>query len=359
MMVSEGSAKIECVEGVFYNPRMEINRDLLSAAVGAAGAASFCDGHAATGIKAIRVARENSCVVHADAVDLSRKAVALIEKNIALNGVAGKVSAIQNDIRFVLMRQNYDFVEIDPFGSPAPYLDALADSFSWRKNGHFSATATDTAVLCGAEHKACRRIYGAIPFHKEFVHESGIRILVARIQSVLAGRNLAAIPLLSLSHRHYIKLFFEVRKSAVQCDKLLGSAQMLGYCEKCKHREYFKIGESAVCGVCSGKMLIAGPFWSGLLHDNAFMGRMAREIEKRGYTNADEELRLLSTLTNENFDGFCYELHTLFRGRHIPKTGDVLKALRDNGFNAAKTAYKSWTIRTNATAKDIYGIVKV
>ncbi|MEM3364093.1 MAG: hypothetical protein QXS93_01120 [Candidatus Micrarchaeia archaeon] len=352
MMISEGGCRILCEEGVFYNPRMEINRDLLSAAISVTGAKSFCDGHSATGIKAIRAVCESS-VESADAVDLSKKAIALIRRNIALNNLEGKINVVNDDVRFVLMRHNYDFVEIDPFGTPAPYFDALADSFSWRKRGHFSVTATDTAVLCGAESKACRRVYGSIPFHKEFVHESGIRILISRIQSIFAGRNIAVIPQLSISHRHYIKIFFEVRKSAVLCDESLSKSKMLAYCEKCLHRKYFKAGESAICDFCGAKMQVAGPFWAGLLHDTAFVDKMIHTIEKREYRSSEEELNLLNAIKSENFEGFCYELHTLFRGKHIPKTEKVLGALRDSGFKASPTVYKNWIIRTTATAKEI------
>ena len=185
MMITEGSVRIASADGVFYNPKMELNRDLLSAAVGVLGVKEFCDGHSATGIKALRAILENDCVESVDAVDLSKRACAIIESNIGLNNAKG-ITVINDDIRRVLMEKKYDFVEIDPFGTPAPYFASLAESFSWRKSGHFSVTATDTAVLCGAEAKACKRMYGSVPFHNEIVHESALRILIARIQSIFA-----------------------------------------------------------------------------------------------------------------------------------------------------------------------------
>lgn len=355
MMISEGGAKINCEEGVFYNPKMEISRDIVSATIGVVGAKTFCDGHSATGIKAIRARLENENLECVDAVDLSKKACALIQKNILLNGLEGKINAIQDDVRYVLMKKNYDFVEIDPFGTPAPYFASLADSFSWRKFGHFSVTATDTAVLCGAEARACRRMYGAVPFHNEIVHENGLRILIARMQSIFAEKNVAIHPILSLSHRHYLKIFFRAEKGAVPCDKNIAKIRYFAYCEKCKNRKYIRPGDGSVCELCGSKMTVAGPVWSGLLHNSLFLKMMAAEIENRHYKCKDEELRLLQTLENENFDGFCYELHTLCRGRHIPKTADILEKLHQNGLRAAPTAYKSWIIRTNANVNEILG----
>jgi len=346
MMITEGNVKIAKDDGVFYNPQMEINRDLLSIAIGVLGVKTFCDGHSATGIKAIRASAENT-VESVDAVELSANACDTIRKNVALNGMTN-INIVNEDVRFVLMRKNYEFVEIDPFGTPAPYFYALADSFSWRKSGYFSMTATDTAVLCGAEAKACRRMYGAVPFHKECVHEAGLRILIGRIQSIFAKDNIAVTPLLSLSHRHYLKVFMEAKKSAQQCDRNLDMIKYFAYCEKCKGRRYIKPGDSAHCETCNAKMLVAGPMWAGLLHNTEFLDKMMAECERRRYKNAEEELRILHTLRDENFEGFCYDLHTLYRGAHIPKTLDVIERLRSKGFKAAQTTYKNWIIRTDA-----------
>ncbi len=352
-IITEGMAKIMVEDGIFYNPKMEINRDLVSTAVGVAGAKTYCDGHSASGIKAIRVMMENACVEKVDAVDMSERACDGISENARRNNVMN-INVIRDDLRSVLMNNNYDFVEIDPFGTPVPFLHSLAESFSWRKSGYFSLTATDTAVLCGAEARACRRNYGSTPLHNEFVHESGLRILIYKTQNVFAEKNIAISPLLSISHRHYLKVFFEARKDARLCDANLARMKYLLYCNKCKNRRYINIGESRKCDVCGNTAIVAGPFWSGRLHDDGFVSMMMKEIEKRGYKNAEEELKLLATLKNENFEGYCYDLHVIFKGKPIPRNDAILERLRGNGFRAELTSYRNGRIiRTDAGIKEI------
>ncbi len=348
--IKEGLAEINAREGVFYNPNMEINRDLLVSALKCLNVKDFCDGHTATGIKAIRAALEAG-VENACAVDLSNNACENATSNAKMNKV--KVKVIHSDIREHLMRHNHEFVEIDPFGSPAPYMHFLAESFSWRKCGYSSLTATDTAVLCGAERNACRRIYGAIPLHDEIVHEIGLRILIQRTQATLAEKNIAATPILSLSHRHYLKVFFRIERSAKKCDDALKLIAYFAYCAKCKHRKYINIGETSTCEHCGSKMMVAGPVWKGLTHDSEFVKQCANHIKNMEYKQMKEEIKLLTACIDENFDGMCYDLHSIFKGGSIPKTDNIMRRLKENGFKAEKTHYKSWIIKTDASAAQI------
>ncbi|MEM0438268.1 MAG: hypothetical protein QXU54_03125 [Candidatus Micrarchaeia archaeon] len=354
-VIQEGLAKVDARAGVFYNPRMEINRDIVSAAVGAAGAKTYCDGHSASGIKAIRVCLENPQIERVDAVDLSKRACSIIQSNVALNGCS-KITVLNDDLRRVLLSHNYDFVEIDPFGTPVPFLDALSTSLSWRKQGYISITATDTAVLCGAEVRACRRNYGSVPLHDECVHEGGLRILIKKVQESFAPNGIAVEPLLSLSHRHYLKIIARCVRSAAKCDASLRQIAYLHYCPQCKHREYAHAGKNAVCSACGSAMRVHGPYWAGRLHNDEFLNALGEEIARRGYRSADEELALLDVVRGENFTGHCYDLHKLFRGTNPPKTGQIVKQLRSGGFKAAETQYKGWIIRTDATVADICGL---
>jgi len=300
---------------------------------------------------------ENDLVESADAVDISARACEIAHENIVLNNAKG-ISVINADIRHVLLDRNYDLVEIDPFGTPAPYIWALSESCMRRRTGHFSITATDTAVLCGAEQKACRRGYGSAPLHDEIVHEGALRILAAHVQRVLAQNNIAVFPVLSLSHRHYLKMFFRFERSASKADRNLNGIMHMGYCRKCRHRIYMRTGDSGVCEVCGSEFTMAGPFWSGLLDDAGIIGKVSEEIAGRGYKNSDEEMKILAQLEKQNFEGMCYDLHKVFAGMPIPKTCHAIGALSESGFSASETIYKKWIIRTDAAVQEIRDAVK-
>ena len=51
-------------------------------------------------------------------------------------------------------------------------------------------TATDVAVLCGADSKACMRLYDSKPIHNELCHESGMRVMIGYIARMLANSDL-------------------------------------------------------------------------------------------------------------------------------------------------------------------------
>ena len=74
------------------------------------------------------------------------------------------------------MRGAFNIVDLDPFGSPAPYLDAATRSVVHL----LEVTATDTAPLCGAHFNSGMRKYAAVPLNNEFHSEMGVRILLGK-----------------------------------------------------------------------------------------------------------------------------------------------------------------------------------
>ena len=71
--------------------------------------------------------------------------------------------------------ERFAAVDVDPFGTPAPYVQgalAAAD-----EGAMVSLTATDTATLCGVFPTVARRRYGANVVKGESPHEAAIRLL--------------------------------------------------------------------------------------------------------------------------------------------------------------------------------------
>ena len=63
----------------------------------------------------------------------------------------------------------FDVVDIDPYGSAAPFLDSAVQSAS--SGGLLCITCTDMAVLCGNHPEACFAKYGAMPAKRQHCHE--------------------------------------------------------------------------------------------------------------------------------------------------------------------------------------------
>jgi tRNA (guanine26-N2/guanine27-N2)-dimethyltransferase len=113
--------------------------------------------------------------------DISAEAVRLTRFNIASNKLAEIVSAVHEDANLLLSRhaaprKRFDFIDIDPFGPPVPYLDSAVRAL--RDGGMLAMTATDMAPLCGVHPKACIRKYGGKPLRTEYCHELAVRLLV-------------------------------------------------------------------------------------------------------------------------------------------------------------------------------------
>ncbi len=163
-------------DGVFFNPEMESNRDLTVLISDVIGPKKYLDTHSATGARGVRVANENEGIeVHLN--DWSKEAVTFMEKNKEKNNLIN-IYLHNRDARCFLFEKKFDFIDLDPFGSPVPFLGPGTNSLI--NNGVLGCTATDTAPLCGSHIKAGIRKYGArslrTPYHKEI----GIRILLKK-----------------------------------------------------------------------------------------------------------------------------------------------------------------------------------
>jgi tRNA (guanine26-N2/guanine27-N2)-dimethyltransferase len=158
-LISEGKAKAYFPknENVFYNPIQEFNRDLSIAVLNTYTKTRknlrLLEGLAASGIRSMRYALEIDGLEEILANDFDRKSVDLIKLNINLNNVQSKVKASCDDANramyssFTKKSTQFDVIDLDPYGSPTPFLDTALRSI--KSGGLLLVTATDAAVLCG------------------------------------------------------------------------------------------------------------------------------------------------------------------------------------------------------------------
>ena len=282
-IVQEGKAKIYIPElrdivssdmPVFYNPKMRVNRDLA-----VLGLEYLCkklgrelmvaDPLSASGVRAIRFIKETSCVGKVFTNDINEKAVEIIRENFKLNEVSEDRYEVHREDANFFMRKGwgfgFDYVDLDPFGTPVPFIESVA--LGMKRGGILSLTATDTAPLSGTYPKTCIRRYGARPLRNEFKHEVGIRILIKKVIELSAQHDIAMVPIFAYSHLHYFKLFFVKDRGAKLTNSLMDQVGYVLYCFNCMNREAvldpLKIKEH--CPICGTRFSLGGPMWLGNL----------------------------------------------------------------------------------------------
>ena len=189
-------------KGVFYNPAMRLSRDLhVAFAKQFNFSGIMLDGLAASGIRGIRLNLEAG--MNVEFCDSSRMATETIAGNLEMNGIKSKI--YNERVEDLLQDRKYDWIDVDPFGTPAPYLEAALKGLN--DGGILGVAATDTAVLCGAKPSICKKRYGAVSMRRVAAKEVGVRILLSMIHNIASGMGKGIEPLLCYSEGHHLRVF--------------------------------------------------------------------------------------------------------------------------------------------------------
>jgi len=356
---------------VFYNPAMELNRDFAVLVLQAyqrmvKRELEACEPLAGCGVRGIRLAHEVDGVHCVVINDISREAAKLAEANVKLNELNEKVAVANEDANLVLSRyaaprRRFDYVDIDPFGSPVPYLDSALRAV--RNNGLLALTATDMAPLCGVHPKACLRKYGGKPLRTEYCHELALRLLIGCLASVAAKHDVAVSPVFSYSAYNYVRTYAVVRYGAKHADKSIENMGYILHCFSCLHREYQKgitPGFKMDCPECGSKLQIAGPLWLGSLWDGGFSAKIKDEAVERNLRNRARIFQIVSLIIGEEKAPMTYYVVDKLCDKFnlpMPRLSKVMTDLRETGFQAVATHFSSKAIRTDAPAGVVEEVV--
>lgn len=130
----------------------------------------------------------------------------------------------------VLQQELMDVVDLDPYGTACPFLDAAFGCV--KEGGLMLVTSTDSAILCGNYVDTCHAKYNSVPYKGSHCHEMAVRILLAAIERVANKHKRYIVPILSLHIDFYVRCFFRVYTQPAEV-KL--SACKLGYQLQCTH----------------------------------------------------------------------------------------------------------------------------
>jgi len=331
---------------VFYNPIMKFNRDISVLLLNAVENKNMQIGSplAGSGVREIRFLLElakdkiKSIAIN----DINLNAYNSIKENLALNGFTKyieikskedynkkeKIKLSMNDAnKFMLNSSGFDYIDIDPFGSPNPFLNNAIARLA--RDGILAVTATDTACLAGSTIKACLRKYWAMPLRNEAMHENGLRILIRKVQLIGADNEKALIPIFSYFKDHYFRIFFRCEKGKQKADDIIK-----------QHGVYNN----------------AGPLWTGKLWDTKLVNKMINICEDEATARF---LRIIEDESKIDSAGF-YNIPLICKKNklNIIPQEDIIKKIEDKGFRAAKTHFKGDGIRSNISLNELIRILK-
>jgi tRNA (guanine26-N2/guanine27-N2)-dimethyltransferase len=357
---------------VFYNPVMELNRDIAVLASQAYQRIvnreiSICEPLTSTGIRGIRFAAEIHGVKNVLISDINESAFNLAKHNARLNGLQERVTVQHKDANCLLSchgapHRRFDIVDVDPFGSPVPYLDSAIRAL--RDNGLLAVTATDLAPLCGVHSKACVRKYGGKPLRTEYCHELAVRLLAGCIATLAAKHDIGIRVVFSHRTDHYIRVYVQIDSGAKKAD---ASVKNLGYvlhCFNCLHRETAKAPFTKhieTCPECGSKMDYSGPLWLERIFDRQFCELMTKENTHTAFRNSGKITKLLSLARAEAEAPATYYVLDKISDKlalPVPSVEALLQILRDSGFQAFPTHFNSRGVRTDAPALIVQNLLQ-
>ncbi|MBW3015207.1 tRNA (guanine(26)-N(2))-dimethyltransferase [Candidatus Woesearchaeota archaeon] len=351
MQTKEGKALIKANKGkiskkltVFYNPDMELNRTISILLLNSINLTNLRIALplAGSGIRGIRFLLElnKNKIQEIHFNDANPEALEDIKFNLELNNLNNNQSkhlylSNKEANKFLLESDGFDYIDIDPFGSPNPFLDTAIKRIS--RNGILAVTATDTAPLSGTYPKTCLRKYWALPLRNELKHEIGLRILIRKIQLIGAQYDKALIPILSFWNLHYFRIFFQCNKGKKKVDEIIKQHAHLECNEKSGE---FSFSEKS--GI--------GPLWSGDLFDSELIS------EIKSGNNLVQLIKQESRIKS----AFFYDIHQLCKKHklRIPKKDCILNLLKEKGYTYSETHFNVHAIKSEIPFRELINLLK-
>lgn len=313
---------------------MALDRDLAVALVGARfasarGTLRGWETTAATGIRGLRLLHETGRFASFRLSEASDRSFEVLRANCADHPGAIAVAEDARRARSV-PGAPFDYVDVDPYGSPLPFLGAALGAA--RSGGVLAVTATDMMVLAGAQPAATRRLYGAEPVRGRLGPEGGLRILLARLAREARAAQLEARPLLAYVGEHHVRAYVALVPAS-------GTPDPVGTVDRASFQ-----------GPSLGTGRPVGPLWLGPLFDRELLGH----LELPPTAQAPRQLARLLELFRGEAEVRCpffYESNTLASSLHLPRPPGrerLRRALAQKGFAAARTHVRPEGFRTDA-----------
>ena len=298
------------------------------------------DALSATGLRALRYAHEIPFATAITAIDLLHQATDAIKVNVLHNRLEDTIHPVTNDARKYMYnvsgpqapdekgryKGKYDVIDLDPYGTAAPFLDAAVQALN--DGGLLCVTCTDAGVWASVGYlEKCHALYGGVPIKGPHSHEGGLRLILHSIALSASRYGLAVEPLLSLSIDFYARVFVRVRRAPLEVKLLAGKTMSVYNCDSgcgawstqlhARNKEqkdkkgniFYKhvLGQapnaSPKCEHCGFRTHLAGPMWAGPLHNPYFIQRILTalpSLDEEVYGTINRIKGMLTTALEED-----------------------------------------------------------
>ncbi|MEM1676378.1 MAG: tRNA (guanine(10)-N(2))-dimethyltransferase [Nitrososphaerota archaeon] len=351
----------------FYNPKSKSNRDmtiLFLKAFFQDRKISVCEPLAGIGIRTIRMFLETGIIENSVVNDISRNAYELMKINFKLNNIESNVEIKNRDANELLtsLRRRFTYVDIDPAGSPATFLENGFRS-CFKKDSVLAATSTDLSALTGSKPTSCFRKYGVYSIKTPFSKEIALRILASFMVKTAARLGLSAEPVLSFIKDHYARVFVKIRYGIERAKKVLKNLGWISYCKVCGNIQTSSIPDppQLKCVFCNADMLTVGLVWIGELTNRELVSKMLQEALENKQLYGDIS-KLLQYLVDEDSSMIGYYPVNYLASKlsvNPVKPTHLIEELRKMGYRATHVHMDSSAVKTEAPINIIKDIFKL
>lgn len=349
METIEGMVKIyPDTQNVFYNPRGKFVRDMFVILFEAFSEyldkkdLNFAEPFSATGIKGLRLAKEGHGFSSFILNDINQYAVKSIYRSISENSLNGFEVDNLDAFTFLDSLKNRGRVyalDVDPFGSAAPYIQPSLRSV--RDGGLVAFTFTDTPVLGTVHNDALVKRYHIKSNKVFFLKELQARIAASLVISEGSAINIAAVPVFAHVFEHYVRVYFQVKSSPGLSLELIKQFGHI-YSSECG---YISLEETVTCPYCGGKIRSSGPVYLGSLFSKELI-----QIAVKNSISCKPCNKLLKTVLQEIDLPYYYELSGLAKvmKRQVPQTQKIVNALNEFGYESSSTSFSYTGVKSRA-----------
>lgn len=352
---------------VFYNPVAAVNRDVTVLFLNCAMRGKhflFVDALSGTGVRGIRICLEVGG--HGLLNDVSARAYHYIVKNIKLNKLEARIDAYNCEANALMNNLAVsgvyvDYVDIDPYGSPSPFVDSALKPLS--REAYLGITATDVASLsCTYPHKTLSR-YWSKCFKVDFDKEFATRVLISNVVLKGSALEISLEPVIAFVHAHYIRVFFKAVRSASKAHITVKNCiGYLWYCKKTLERGFIRFTEEVNGLSCldGSKPILLGPLWICNIEDPRTIEMVLKLACETQWINRDT-LKILFRLSEESsiehpyyrLDKLCSSL-----GVNMPKLEELIEKLRSYGIKCSRTHMDPRGIRIEGSYTELTSAIK-
>jgi len=346
----------------FFNPNARLNRDLSMVAYKAYARESnnrtMADGLAGVGARSVRAAVEIGELEEVYINDANPIAIDIARQSSALNAVENRCKFSINEVcKFLIEHSSkgsrFGIVDLDPFGTPALYIDCALRAVC--DEGLLSITATDTPVLCGIYPDVCLRRYYGRPLNAEYGNEVGLRLILGLISMIASRLEFGIKPLFVHSTRNYLRVYVLVKVGSQHADDMPKKLGYIYHCFSCKSRSYGSRNDvQQICDKCNKSMKTAGQLWIDSIFDSSFVDNMLTALDD---CTVDKKCRKLLSMARDEANlppSYC-SVDEIAEALRVtpPSISAIIDKLKDSGFVASRTSLKMTGFKTNAKYHEV------